>query len=313
MNGYALFSIMINNRIKRVCIIIFICFNTFVDAQINDTGNNVGIGVSNPSEKLHVAGNVKATSFLGEWSGANISDVLFKGGDSKDWNNTLYRNGIYRKWGGANNPFGASHATLLHIGQRSGDAYGFQLASDNYKQLKYRGFRSNGQYYEWYDIYHSGNFNKTMLDKNVPNLVYKNLNNNFSSDQSINGKLNITVSLGIGTQSTDAWKLAVNGKIKAKEIKVETGWSDFVFYDNYILPSLEEVENHIKKKGHLKNIPSAKEVEENGILLGEMDAKLLQKIEELTLYIIEQNKTIKGLNKDMEILNERLKQIEVKK
>lgn len=294
---------MIKVRIERILIIILICCSNFVNAQVNDTGNNVGIGVSNPSEKLHVAGNVKATSFLGEWSGANISDVLFKGADSKDWNNTLYRNGIYRKWGGANNPFGASHATLLHIGQRSGDAYGFQLASDNYKQLKYRGFRSNGQYYEWYDIYHSGNFNKTMLDKNVPNLVYKNLNNNFSSDQSINGTVNITESLGIGTPGSDSWKLAVNGKIRAKEIKVETGWADFVFYDTYMLPSLEEVEDHIKKKGHLKNIPSAEEVEKNGILLGEMNAKLLQKIEELTLYLIQQNK-------EMKVLKERIKTLE---
>ena len=303
MNGYTLFSIMINNRIKIIWIIPLIFFSNFVNAQVNDTGNNVGIGVSNPSEKLHVAGNVKATSFLGEWSGANISDVLFKAADSKDWNNTLYRNGIYRKWGGANNPFGASHATLLHIGQRSGDAYGFQLASDNYKQFKFRGFKSNNTFYAWYDIYHSGNFNKTMLDKNVPNLVYKNLNNKFSSDQSINGKLNITESLGIGTPGSDSWKLAVNGKIRAKEIKVETGWADFVFYDTYMLPSLEEVEDHIKKNGHLKNIPSADEVEKNGILLGEMNAKLLQKIEELTLYLIQQNK-------EMKVLKERIKTLE---
>lgn len=156
---------MIKVRIERILIIILICCSNFVNAQVNDTGNNVGIGVSNPSEKLHVAGNVKATSFLGEWSGTNISDVLFKAADSKDWNNTLYRNGIYRKWGGPNNPFGGTHATLLHIGQRSGDAQGFQLASDGISRLKYRGFKGNGEFSTWYDIYHSGNFNKTMLDK----------------------------------------------------------------------------------------------------------------------------------------------------
>lgn len=294
---------MIKVRIERILVIILICCSNFVNAQVNDTGNNVGIGVSNPSEKLDVAGNVKATSFSGEWNGTNISDVLFKGSDSKDWDNNLYRNGIYRKWGSTNNPFGTPHATLLHLGQNDGYSFGFQFASDNYKQLKYRGFRSNGQYYEWYDIYHSGNFNKTMLDKNVPNLVYKNLNNNFSSDQSINGTVNITESLGIGTPGSDSWKLAVNGKIKAKEIKVETGWADFVFYDTYMLPSLEEVEDHIKKNGHLKNIPSADEVEKNGILLGEMNAKLLQKIEELTLYLIQQNK-------EMKVLKERIKTLE---
>jgi hypothetical protein len=61
------------------------------------------------------------------------------------------------------------------------------------------------------------------------------------------------------------------------------------------LPTLNEVENHIKEKGHLKDIPSAKEVAENGIYLGEMDSKLLQKIEELTLYTIAQEKKIKEL------------------
>jgi len=102
--------------------------------------------------------------------------------------------------------------------------------------------------------------------------------------------------VGIGTTETGNHKLAVEGSIGAREIKVEaTGWSDFVFYDNYKLPTLNEVENHIKEKGHLKDIPSAKEVAENGIYLGEMDSKLLQKIEELTLYTIAQEKKIKEL------------------
>ncbi|MCX2680626.1 hypothetical protein OOZ15_11795 [Galbibacter sp. EGI 63066] len=98
--------------------------------------------------------------------------------------------------------------------------------------------------------------------------------------------------VGIGTSNPDS-KLAVNGKVHAKEIKVDTDWSDFVFEDAYSLPTLEEVEQHIQEKGHLKDIPSAKEVEENGIYLGEMDAKLLQKVEELTLYTIAQQKMIK--------------------
>ncbi len=100
-------------------------------------------------------------------------------------------------------------------------------------------------------------------------------------------------SVGIGTTVTGSHKLAVEGSIGAREIKVEAnGWSDFVFYDNYKLPTLKEVETHIKEKGHLKDIPSAKEVEKNGIFLGEMDSKLLQKIEELTLYTIQQQKEI---------------------
>jgi hypothetical protein len=103
--------------------------------------------------------------------------------------------------------------------------------------------------------------------------------------------------VGIGTANPGSWKLAVNGQIRAKEIKVETGWSDFVFENNYRLPTLKEVEKHIKEKGHLKDIPSAKEVEKNGIYLGEMDSKLLQKIEELTLYTIGQQKEIENFKK----------------
>jgi hypothetical protein len=108
--------------------------------------------------------------------------------------------------------------------------------------------------------------------------------------------------VGIGTVNTNGWKLAVNGKIRAKEIKVETGWSDFVFESNYSLPTLIEVEKHIKEKGHLKDIPSAKEVAKNGIFLGEMDSKLLQKIEELTLYTIQQQKEIENLKNENESL-----------
>ncbi len=97
--------------------------------------------------------------------------------------------------------------------------------------------------------------------------------------------------IGIGTTSTGTHKLAVDGTIGAREIIVETGaWSDFVFDDNYKLKDLEEVENFIEENNHLPDIPSEKEVLENGIQVGEMNAKLLQKIEELTLYMIEQNK-----------------------
>ncbi|MDN5215681.1 hypothetical protein QQ020_26625 [Fulvivirgaceae bacterium BMA12] len=101
--------------------------------------------------------------------------------------------------------------------------------------------------------------------------------------------------VGIGTSNPGAFKLAVTGGIRATEVKVETGWFDFVFEDDYDLRSLEEVEEFIKANKHLPEIPSAKEVEENGVNLGEMEGRLLQKIEELTLYIIDQQKEIKTL------------------
>ncbi|MES2457430.1 MAG: hypothetical protein V4594_17875 [Bacteroidota bacterium] len=101
--------------------------------------------------------------------------------------------------------------------------------------------------------------------------------------------------VGIGT-ATPTEKLSVKGKIRAQEIKVETnGWADFVFAKGYKLPSLQATEQHILAKGHLPGIPSAAEVAKDGIELGEMNKKLLQKIEEMTLYLISQKKEIEAL------------------
>ncbi|MFP2996908.1 hypothetical protein ABN763_13410 [Spongiivirga sp. MCCC 1A20706] len=118
--------------------------------------------------------------------------------------------------------------------------------------------------------------------------------------------------LGIGTTNPGTYKLAVNGKIRAKEIKVETGWADFVFEKDYHLPTLSEVESHIQEKGHLKDIPSAKEVAENGIFLGEMDAKLLQKIEELMLYTIAQEKQLKAQQTENKQLKDKNQELEAR-
>jgi hypothetical protein len=108
--------------------------------------------------------------------------------------------------------------------------------------------------------------------------------------------------IGIGTITPDS-KLAVNGTIHSKEVKVDlTGWPDYVFKKEYSLPTLEEVEKHIAEKGHLENIPSEEEVLKNGVNLGEMNAKLLQKIEELTLYMIEMKKENEKQNEEIKIL-----------
>lgn len=93
--------------------------------------------------------------------------------------------------------------------------------------------------------------------------------------------------VGIGTPNPGAFRLAVNGSVRAKEVIVDTGWADFVFDDDYPLMPLDEVARHIAEKGHLPDIPSAQEVEANGVSIGEMQAKLLQKVEELTLYMID--------------------------
>ncbi|CAM1344758.1 hypothetical protein [Tenacibaculum amylolyticum] len=116
--------------------------------------------------------------------------------------------------------------------------------------------------------------------------------------------------VGIGTAIPDS-ELAVNGTIHTKEVRVDLiGWPDYVFTNDYKLPTLQEVEKHIKEKGHLENIPSAKEVEENGVKLGEMNKKLLEKVEELTLYTIQQQKEINRLQKQEERLEKQEKELE---
>ena len=98
--------------------------------------------------------------------------------------------------------------------------------------------------------------------------------------------------VGIGTTNPSE-KLSVNGTLRAKEIKCQASpWPDYVFASDYNLKSLASVEEFIVQNGHLPNIPAAAEVDENGIALGEMNARLLEKIEELTLYTIEQEKAI---------------------
>ena len=118
----------------------------------------------------------------------------------------------------------------------------------------------------------------------------------------LTGKHNIVITrsdnVGIGTTNPQA-KLAVNGDIFSRKVKVtQTGWSDYVFEQNYPLLSLTEVEEYIGKHKHLPDVPSANSVEENGLDLGDNQAILLKKIEELTLYIIDINKKLENLSKD---------------
>jgi hypothetical protein len=110
-----------------------------------------------------------------------------------------------------------------------------------------------------------------------------------------------TGNVGIGT-TTPAEKLSVNGNIRSKEVVVElANWPDYVFDKKYNLPSLKNVEAYINEHKHLPNIPSAKEIETDGLKLGDVQKRMMQKIEELTLYIIEQNKRIDALEKKLSL------------
>ncbi|ASE63904.1 cell wall anchor protein [Chryseobacterium indologenes] len=135
----------------------------------------------------------------------------------------------------------------------------------------------------------------------------------------VHKSLMVLFNTGKVTMGTDQYDndsnfiLYVNKGIKAQQIKVENpatnGWADYVFKKDYKLRSLEDVEKHISENGHLPNIPSAKEIEKEGINLGEMDAKLLEKIEELTLYSIQQNKQLIEDRKMLQSQSEEIKEL----
>ncbi|GAB1857705.1 hypothetical protein MHTCC0001_25420 [Flavobacteriaceae bacterium MHTCC 0001] len=184
--------------------------------------------------------------------------------------------------------------------------------------------------------YYSGSSNNSLLGKNTFLGAYSGQNNTgennvfigYKSGQSMSGsnklviansnttspiiygefdneKLLFNATVGIGTSNfvDSTYRLYVKDGIRTEKVKVdiaaENGWADYVFEKDYQLDSLEEVEKFIKENGHLKNIPSAEEVVENGVELAEMNKLLLQKIEELTLYTIQ-------LKKEIEVLKDKV-------
>lgn len=120
-----------------------------------------------------------------------------------------------------------------------------------------------------------------------------------------NGNTCILGDLRVGSNyAANGYMLSVSGKIACTEVLVEEpqNWPDYVFSTDYALMSLPELEKHITTENHLPGIPTASEVEENGISLGEMQRKLLEKVEELTLHLIEQNKLITNLQTEVDSL-----------
>ncbi|MFC3198174.1 hypothetical protein ACFOET_11185 [Parapedobacter deserti] len=114
-------------------------------------------------------------------------------------------------------------------------------------------------------------------------------------------------SIGVGTTNPQA-KLAVNGNILAKEVKVKTDITvpDYVFAPEYKLPTLAEVEVFVKEHRHLPEIPSAKDIERDGLDLAEMNLLLLKKVEELTLHLIEKDKGNRRLSERLTLVEQRI-------
>jgi hypothetical protein len=151
-------------------------------------------------------------------------------------------------------------------------------------------------------------FNRAISGTEVQQIY--NIGSTVSGWQSDAGKTFMTKgSASIGTvEDAAGYSLAVDGKIIMEGVKVQnsSSWPDYVFHENYLLSDLCDLENEINSRGHLPGIPSEKEVAENGIALGEMSAKLLQKVEELTLYVIEVNKKIEQLEEENKVFKKNI-------
>jgi hypothetical protein len=174
---------------------------------------------------------------------------------------------------------------------RAVNTYGINTNIPVYIKIKSVNYNNS-----WTPLNVTGNditVNKYLAMTNDWDLYVGNVHSVDGANLAIKAIHNGNVGIGV-TNPTE--KLSVNGKIRAKEIKVEAiNWPDYVFGEDYELPELKNTEEFIKKNKHLPGIPSAEEVEKEGVSLGEMNNKLLKKIEELTLHLISMKKELDEL------------------
>ncbi len=307
----------------------------------NVTGN-VGIGTTAPGAKLHVNSTANTNNTIGIFesdisSGGLYNELRFSALANTSPAAIRYMLGT--------NPNSSELSFLQQPDSGSGlvermridksGNIGIGTASpganlDIYKSAGVRaqmGTSNNGHYFasqsddntDGFEIYqqHGSNTTRNSL------AVYDNRTGSKSAAFVVRGDGNI----GIGI-ANPAEKLSVNGAIKAKEIIIQTtGWPDFVFKKDYDLMPLSQLKEYIDNNKHLPEIPSADDVSEKGVKVGDIQAKLLQKIEELTLYMIDlekktdvfksENEMLRGesemLKKENELIAKRLAALEMGK
>jgi len=141
------------------------------------------------------------------------------------------------------------------------------------------------------------------------NLFYRNASGISGPWQYVNGVVYDSAdAIAIGTSNPQGYKLAVNGTAIFTKVKVKTAgtWPDYVFLNGYTPPDLKKLEVYLRTYHHLPGIVSEAEVQQNGIDVGDQQAAVLKKVEELTLYLIEQNKTLTEQNRQLQDQNARL-------
>ena len=281
---------------------------------------NLGLGTTNPNEKLHIQeGNINVFGFnssrylrftesnlqggfINYDGSTNVFHIGVNNVNSTDTINDYNAISIVRSTGkigmGITNPEGDLELNGLSQRLIFSTSAANQESSARIEFWEEIGARTNPDYAHFAIQYDGANDRLRFKGKNGTNL----------DDDLFTIRRNGNV--GVGTINPDS-KLTVKGKIHAEEVKIDLSVPapDYVFAKEYDLLSIEEVQQYISEKGHLPNIPSAAAMEANGVELGIMNMKLLEKIEELTLYTIEQEKKLKKLEtleKENKILTKEL-------
>jgi hypothetical protein len=258
--------------------------------HISPTGN-VGIGTTSPTSVLEVkGGSVWQGTIRVNSSAGQYSSYGWMIGDSPQW--SAYVHPAEPQTGALifANASGADLVTFRQNGYVGigTTVPGYKLDVRDATDAQIAAFETG-----------SGNANRIIIGANANEAYVQELYSSTAKPLvfKINGeymRIATNGNVGIGT-TNPTQKLSVNGTIRAKEIIVDTNWADYVFEPNYRLAPLNEVENAIKQDGHLPGIPSAQEVAAHGISVGEIQATLLAKIEELTLHQIAQEKKLASL------------------
>ncbi|HTH56908.1 MAG TPA: hypothetical protein VL728_12750 [Cyclobacteriaceae bacterium] len=274
-------------------------------------GGNVGIGTSTPAQKLDVVGNVRID---GPVSTTNHSDLEFYRGDG-----TKFASIGQGNLGVANSTFDIQHYNgndirFLNSGTEqvrflaSNGNVGIGTASPNQKLEVNGGILQNSentalgidaQTNARLGFVKKFGFGPVIASDATSAIVFAQSNqtgiHTNISGATLTERMRIGMNgyVGIGTANPD-YPLTVNGSVHAKEVRVDLNVPapDYVFQKDYQLTPLDEIKNYIDQNKHLPEVPSAKEMEKNGVQLGEMNMILLKKIEELTLHMIEQNKKL---------------------
>ena len=205
-------------------------------------------------------------------------------------------------------------SSLTSFGQQIGDGKSVWIDTFN-KYLKSGAYNTHNTVENYPHEYPTANFKHLIVSSTIANsgtthhqlqissrfdegdkLYFRNLKGNMSTPNTVTGEWHEIATRG---KNVFNGSQRVNGTLSATEIIVETKGADFVFAEGYNLPTLGEVKEHINSHKHLPGIPSAAEMQENGMGVSEISTKLLQKVEELTLYVIQQNEKIEMLENEL--------------